>query len=354
MTSRRGGSVGMSFFSVIVPVYNTAPYLRECLDPLCRPGDSDTEIIAVDDGSSDGSAAILHEYAERFAGFFPVRQNHGGAAKARNTGLDRAKGKYILFLDSDDSLAPGALNRLRSLLEKEQYDIIEFDSVSFDSRTPLSERVFSRPQRGRCRGAVEGTGQFLFSEWVRTFFFRTSPCFRVYSADFLRNSGLRFREDIFFEDAEWTPRVFRHARKVKYIPEALYRRRMNRPGSMMDSCRKRFNPGGCRDLFLITDSLCALSREKDISPSFSHALRQRASSVFLFSCFLIWTTADDGQQKEFKDEIRKRWHLAGLSPNRAWRIFHWISPLAGMENVRRLYLLRNVLRSLFFDDKKIE
>lgn len=344
----------MPLFSVIVPVYNTAPYLRECLDSLCCGKDGDAEILAVDDGSSDGSADILYEYAARFSDFYTVSQHNGGVAKARNNGLERVKGKYILFVDSDDSLVPGALERLRLFVENEEHDIIEFDSVSFDDRIPLSKRVFSRPQRGHYSGNVEGNGQFIFSEWIRTFFFRTTAYLRMYSADFLRKTGIRFLEGVCFEDVDWTPRVFRYAQKVKYLPEVLYRRRLFRRGSLMNSCRTIFNPKGCRDLFFMTDSLCALSGEKDISPSFSLALRQRAASVFLFSCFLIWTKADAFQRSEFEDDIRTRWHLAAISPNRAWRMLHRLSPLAGLDNVRRIYLLRNALRQLFADDKKTE
>ena len=199
------------FFSVILPVYNTAQYLSECLDSIFNQGCPDMEVIAVNDGSTDNSAEILFEYARRYPCLMIVHQDNGGAAKARNRGMGRARGQYFLFIDSDDSLLPGALRKLRAVLDPGTYDFVEFDSVSFDSRTPASQIKSGKPQRGKYRGRDEGTGQELFADWVPAFFFRTVPWCRAYSADFLRKTGLRFRDNLLFEDNEWAPCVFRFA-----------------------------------------------------------------------------------------------------------------------------------------------
>lgn len=90
------------FFSIIIPVYNVAPYLRECLDSVLAQTFTDWEAICVDDGSTDGSGTILDEYVAKDKRFKVVHQANAGVGSARNKGLDIAKGGWILFLDADD------------------------------------------------------------------------------------------------------------------------------------------------------------------------------------------------------------------------------------------------------------
>lgn len=99
--------------SVIVAVYNTAPYLRQCLDSLMRQSLRDIEVLCVDDGSSDSSPAILRTYAERDARIKPtfLKENRG-LAHARNVALAQATGEYVCFLDSDDWFADNALEKV--------------------------------------------------------------------------------------------------------------------------------------------------------------------------------------------------------------------------------------------------
>jgi len=92
------------FFSIIIPVYNVAPYLRECLDSVIAQTFTDWEAICVDDGSTDGSGAILDEYAAKDKRFRVIHQKNAGVSAARNAALDIASGKWFLFLDGDDVL----------------------------------------------------------------------------------------------------------------------------------------------------------------------------------------------------------------------------------------------------------
>ena len=108
--------------SVILPVYNTRAYLRECLDSVLAqdvdPGSF--EIVAVDDGSTDGSGEILDEYALRHA-FVRVmhQENSGWPGQPRNRGLEASRGEYVFFLDSDDVLGPEAVRRLCDVADEQ-------------------------------------------------------------------------------------------------------------------------------------------------------------------------------------------------------------------------------------------
>ncbi len=98
--------------SVIIPVYNAAGYLKDCLDSLQNQSFTDFEALLIDDGSTDHSRDILERYARLDSRFIVLRQPNGGASRARNTGLERAQGEYICFTDADDLLHPQYLETL--------------------------------------------------------------------------------------------------------------------------------------------------------------------------------------------------------------------------------------------------
>lgn len=107
--------------SVIVPVYNVAPYLRAGLDSLLAQSRADWSAICVDDGSTDESGAILDEYAARDPRFVVVHQEHAGVSAARNAALDRSTGDVILFLDPDDTVTHDWVARMHAALDDAEW-----------------------------------------------------------------------------------------------------------------------------------------------------------------------------------------------------------------------------------------
>ena len=122
--------------SVIIPVYNVAPYLERCLDSIVQNTYRNLEIICVDDGSPDNCGAILDRYAECDDRFVVIHKENGGLSSARNSGMDAATGEYIAFIDSDDWIHPQYFEILLELLKKEDSD---FSMCSFVSTTDYIE-----------------------------------------------------------------------------------------------------------------------------------------------------------------------------------------------------------------------
>ncbi len=220
------------FFSVIVPVYNVAPYLRECLDSLLGQTCRDREIILVDDGSTDGSGAICDEYAERDTGITVIHQENQGLSGARNTGLDMASGEWISFVDSDDWADPDMLEILKGHilasgadLYRLGYTIVDQTGTSIGSYTMAkADTVFSIPDE-------PGRFQFFFSEITRTA--------RVWGGAFRRSiieeHHLRFVDtrQIYSEDLLFSFQFILHARKIVYLKALPYDYR-KREGSLTD------------------------------------------------------------------------------------------------------------------------
>lgn len=100
------------FFSIIIPVYNVAPYLRDCLDSVLAQTFTDWECLCVDDGSTDESGAILDEYAQKDVRFRVFHKPNGGVSAARNLALDNVKGEWVWFVDGDDMIHPESLGWL--------------------------------------------------------------------------------------------------------------------------------------------------------------------------------------------------------------------------------------------------
>lgn len=156
-------------FSIIIPVYNVAPYLRECLDSVLAQTYTDWEAICVDDGSTDGSGAILDEYAARDSRFHVIHQENAGVANARQVGLEAARGEYIVWVDSDDYIERTHLWDFAEAVKESQADFVWSDFVE-DRGGGLIEKVvqesalccddfLTRLLRGRLWGAL----------WARAF-----------------------------------------------------------------------------------------------------------------------------------------------------------------------------------------
>lgn len=117
--------------SILVPVYNAAPYLRQCIDSITGQTYSDLQIVLIDDGSTDGSWDILQELAKRDRRLEVYSQPNCGVAATRNRLLDKVRGDFVLFVDSDDWIELNTVETLLREQEKEDYDMVMFQGVGF-------------------------------------------------------------------------------------------------------------------------------------------------------------------------------------------------------------------------------
>ena len=190
--------------SVIIPVYNTAKYLRACLDSVFAQTQDDFEVICVDDCSTDGSRAILEEYAARHPNMTVLHQEHALQGAARNRGIHAAQGDYLYFLDSDDQMKPELLEHCHAACEDLDLDFVTFDAESA-FEPPFTPQDKGMPDR---RNKVEG--------WT----VQTGK--RFWKRSLVLENGLVFHEGIYYEDNDWAARLYLAARRMAYLPEQLY------------------------------------------------------------------------------------------------------------------------------------
>ena len=120
--------------SVIIPIYNVAEYLEECLESMVRQTIDSLEVIMVDDGSTDISGVIAQEYAKNYDNFFYYLKENGGLGNARNYGIQFVHGDYIIFLDSDDIVPDGAYEAMYKKAVETGNDMVVGDVQRFNSR----------------------------------------------------------------------------------------------------------------------------------------------------------------------------------------------------------------------------
>lgn len=223
--------------SVVIPLYNTEDYVGEALRSVLDQTLSQTEIIVVNDGSTDDSAAVVEELAARDGRLRLIHQANAGQAAARNAGLGIARGEFIYFMDSDDVLEPDTLAECYAKCTVENLDFVFFDAVSFGA-PEASESWFDYHRAGHFEDRVY-TGAELLDRMMRLACYRCSVCLNLIRRSFLEENGLRFHAGIIHEDELFTGILYLQARRVGRIEREFFHRRVRSCSTMTTTFSSR-------------------------------------------------------------------------------------------------------------------
>lgn len=203
--------------SIIVPAYNAAPYIGECLGSIAAQTWRDIEVVVVDDASTDDTAAEAADFCSGDPRFRIVRAQHGGVSAARNLGIECAVGEWIGFVDADDCLYPFAVERLMETARASDADV----SVGI-----IESGKRFRPETGRSEASPI---VWNYSEAMQESLYQThilnSPCGMLMKRSLLGQR--RFREGIRYEDLDAYYRFYEGARRIAWLPERVYFYRRN-------------------------------------------------------------------------------------------------------------------------------
>lgn len=201
-------------FSIIVPVYNVADYLEKCVASLLENDCEDTEILLVDDGSTDGKSGELCDTLAKRAPdrIRVIHQENRGLGGARNTGIEAAQGEYLLFIDSDDYIAPETLTVLREAVEQTPADIFSFHATTVTEKgscSPLpTSEVYPDPF------ALREHPEFLLS--------LPAACTRLWKRSLFADTSIRYPSRVWYEDIRTSTKLFAAAEKIVTLPHTLY------------------------------------------------------------------------------------------------------------------------------------
>ena len=171
--------------SIIIPVYNAEGYLSRCFESILANNYENLEIIPVNDGSKDGSQKVIDEYKEKYPDIFnPIIQENQGIGMARNNGMEKATGEYIMFIDNDDFIDSDYIEKHIQEIEKNDYDIV----ISGYKRVSDNKKIF----------------EVILDEAYRwTRYISIAPWGKLYKASYLKNNDIKFLktpigEDVYF------------------------------------------------------------------------------------------------------------------------------------------------------------
>lgn len=215
--------MSVPLLSVIVPVYNTAPWLRRCLDSICAQSYQNLEILCVNDGSTDNSAEILAEYAARDSRIKVFTQENAGLSAARNTALVHASGEWVTGVDSDDYLEVGAYERAVACVN-EGVDMVSFGVLDVDeSGAPMPYNAyFSLPAAGMYDMTPELAEKLNVCFWSK-----------LWRRSLIEGHELRFPHGLVHEDEAMYYLAAPYIRRVAICPEIGYYY-VQRLGSIMN------------------------------------------------------------------------------------------------------------------------
>lgn len=251
--------------SIIVPVFNAEPYLSECLNSLVNQTLTDIEIICVDDASTDNSLAILKEYAYKDSRIHIIahsQNKHQGGA--RNSGLDIANGKYTWFVDADDFIDSDAAEYLVKIMESMgDIDVLGFEATAFrdtlHGRISVAEKAISRnwpknqiislpEEQDILPDKIEGSSVVYIAK--RTFI-----------------NQFRFRENVYFEDADFSFKVYTSNAKYYFIDYAPYHRRVTATSTTGDTA-DGVNPETLMSRIWAAKAIAEIIEEKHFADSY--------------------------------------------------------------------------------------
>lgn len=239
-------------FSFIIPIYNVSDYLKDCLNSVISQKYQNFEVICVNDGSTDGSSAILEHYASKDDKIKIINQENLGLSCARNRGVNAASGDYIFFLDSDDWIEPSTLE----ILSK---NVVDEDFICFNGKRYIEDtNAENIPDEGISAEFKSGWDYYNQFALVDRKFHFVCTVLRLYRREFLLQHQLHFQEGIFHEDNLFTPIACYYAQKVKIIPECLYIYRIRKGSITQHANIKRLF-----DIIFIANTLAEFFVSKD-------------------------------------------------------------------------------------------
>lgn len=200
--------------SIIVPIYNVEPFLWKCVHSLEQQdlAAEHYEVILVNDGSTDHSGELCTELAKQYENIKVIEQENQGLSAARNTGMDVARGKYMMFVDSDDYIETNVIGRVVEVAERNQAELCFFLAEAFNEHGswPTDHQPFAYNQ--------VYTGEYIMLHGMKV----SSVWMNIYLSDFLRQIGLKFHKGLINEDIDFNMMLYPLAHRILFTDILVY------------------------------------------------------------------------------------------------------------------------------------
>lgn len=298
--------------SIIIPLYNAEKHIARCIDSCFfqELKEDDFEIIIINDGSTDKSLEVVGRFSALHTNIRVYSQVNQGQGAARNHGLDKAKGKYILFLDSDDSYLPKTIKSLVDLAEEKQCEVLNYlmeverpdgsIEVGYKYRYDFN-RVYSGEELLLYIGVSVGT-----------------VCSSLYRKSFILQYGLRFPIDMKHEDVYFSYQVYTHASKVIFSNIHSYFYHWNEGSTDRSTDLKKIKILEISDIKLAYH-LKSMAEKDEICNKLACYLKKNSNSILISLLISIIKKKSLLNRKELKQECSLRQLYPMRGPANSWK-----------------------------------
>ena len=313
--------------SIIVPVYNVAKYIDECLNSIIKLYESGIEVILVDDGSNDGSENKCDFYADKYEYIKVIHQENGGLSVARNVGIENSTGKYIWFVDSDDYISETSINDIYIAIDKNKDLIIG----EYESFYPDGKRIM--PEVAKSKRHILPYEYFMGLGSVSY----AAVKFIVKREIIIRNK-LWFEKRIYHEDEDWTPRVLCNATNFILLDRITYHYRLGNVNSIMGM----LNPKKVYDKLKVSKRLYEYGDINKLSDEKKDFLKFRAEYMYI-AALNEYSLYSSEERKKMKNEFHKYRYIIKNNRKKSKFVLNAMN-LLGVFNTSKLLRLRNSIK----------
>ncbi|MDR0676777.1 MAG: glycosyltransferase [Elusimicrobiota bacterium] len=298
----------MSKISIIIPVYNTEKYLRQCLNSVINQTLKDIEIICVNDGSTDNSLEILKEYSQKDSRIKVIPKNNTGYGHTMNVGLDNAAGEYIGILEPDDWIEKDMLETLFLLAEKYNVEVVKCDFFNYRSYPQEINKVakcIPELLKDRVINPEKNTEILLMNYSIWT---------AIYKRDFLKIYNIRFNETpgASYQDVSFSFQVFANAKSVYLCSKNLLHYRVDNENSSVKNKSK---------IFCVCDEFAKIENFLQKNPDKKELFEGRKNQIKYMSYIWNFRRIDKKFRKEFIMKISKEFKKALEQEKIEWKEF---------------------------------
>lgn len=198
----------MPKISIIVPMYNSEKYIKKCLESILNQTYEDFEVLLVNDGSTDKTESIVNRYNDKRIKY--IKNKKSGIGKTRNLGIDKSKGEYLMFVDSDDYLDKSAVEKLYNKVEKDDLDIAICDYYKKIGKRIKEEKLISFENT-----SIKDDSELLLN-------LNLMPWNKIYKKSLIEKNKIRFPEDLKYENIMFVLDALMAAKKIGKVDESLY------------------------------------------------------------------------------------------------------------------------------------
>lgn len=297
-------------FSIIVPIYNVEKYISQCVESLVKQCCSDKfEILLINDGSTDNSKKICDKLSEKYDNVFVFLKENGGLSDARNYGILKARGEYLIFVDGDDWINhDNLLLKASCLIKEKSFDYIIFGACKYveDNKKYIYENQVDLTK-------ITSNYDENLLYFIESQTYSMSACTKIMKKDFIIENNLFFKKGIYSEDLEWYLRVVQYAKSVYAIPGDYYVYRQRNNSITTSISEKNFV-----DNINILEEY-ALKEFNYKSDSFKLAYNGMLAYAYIMD-ILVYSKLESNLRKKYYSDLKRYKYLLKFSVNKRIKI----------------------------------